>query len=104
VSASAPFGKRLSDGAFFLSRFQQGRVPSSAIPQSSVFRTGITPMWTELAKMSFAQFEDFIRLHGGRCWRFKESIGDSVVTMMEGQTKFVAYRCDNIRLWCRGRT
>jgi hypothetical protein len=51
------------------------------------------------------QFEDFVRLHGGRAWRWKENGFDSgPVSMMDGETQFVAYRCDNIRLWCRART
>ena len=57
--------------------------------------------WVEQAKMTFAQFEHFIRIHGGKSWKYKETIGDSVIDMMEGRTQFVAYRCDNVRLWCR---
>jgi hypothetical protein len=57
--------------------------------------------WAELGRMSFEQFEQFVRLHGGHAWKFKETIGDSVVSMMEGESQFVACRCDNIRLWCR---
>jgi len=56
--------------------------------------------WQYLDKMNFQQFEDFICLHGAKCWKFKETIGDSIVTMMEGRTQFVRYRCDNIRVWC----
>jgi hypothetical protein len=35
--------------------------------------------WRELAKMNFQQFEAFMQLHGARSWKFKETIGDSVV-------------------------
>ena len=59
--------------------------------------------WQELAKMSFEQFEKFISLHGGKSWKHKEHIGDSVITFISGETQFVAYKCDNIRLWCRSR-
>jgi hypothetical protein len=59
--------------------------------------------WTELGRMNFEQFEQFVSLHGGRPHKFKETISDSVVSMMQGATKFVEYRCDNVRLWCRSR-
>jgi hypothetical protein len=60
--------------------------------------------WAELGRMNFRQFEEFIHLHGGHTWKFKETIGDSVISMMEGESQFVACRCDNIRLWCRAKT
>ena len=61
--------------------------------------------WTELGRMNFVQFEDFVRIHGGRSWKWKENGFDSgPVSMMDGETQFVSYRCDNIRLWCREKT
>jgi hypothetical protein len=58
--------------------------------------------WTELGRMNFEQFDLFVRIHGGRSWKWTEKSFDSgPVSMMDGETQFVAYRCDNIRLWCR---
>ncbi len=59
--------------------------------------------WQEIGRMTFEQFKEFISLHGGRSWQFTETIGDSQVSMMEGATMYVSYRCDNIRVWCRAR-
>ncbi len=38
--------------------------------------------YQEIGRMTFKQFEEFIRLHGGRSWKYKQTIGDSRIDFM----------------------